>query len=647
MSETRPEAPTEFQDGFTWRTVVGAIFIALFMIPGGMYLGLVAGMGVGDAAEWVTIVLFAELARRSYQPLRKQEVYVLYYVAAALTSALAIEKGLSGGPFGGLIWTAYFSQSEQASPIAAGIPGWAVPVAGSPGLVGRELWHPDWWVPIGFLVLIEFCSRLGWMGLGYALFRITSDVEKLPFPYASVAASGATALAEAGTETWRWRIFSAGTVIGLLFGALYIGLPVITGILTGTAVQIFPIPFADYTVAVENLLPGAIVGISLSLGNIIFGMVLPFEIVLGAAVSSVLASIVLNPILVKSGLMPNYVLGSNGFLTKLTADMDFWLSVGIGINLAVATLGIMLVIKAFREHRKKRAESKYTLVTPAGRGDIPIQIALCVWLVATLTLVYVCHRLVPGFPLWILAFFGLLWTPINSYISARMIGLTGRGVGFPLLREASVVGSGYPGTDVWFAPLPIQDHGWAAQRFREVELTGTKFGSIVKAEILMFPLMLIASFAFWAFFWKTNPLPSSQFPYANRFWPIQAQMQAALMQMNRTEGANWFKDAIKPVLIGWGYAGGLGIYALCALFKLPSLFFYGFAGGIGAFPAITLPQLLGAWIGKRFFSRKYGAETWGQYAPVLFAGFACGSGLVSMIAISLALIAKAVSKLPY
>src|SRR5580704_6919578 len=75
----------EFAEGLTLKTVIGAIFIALFMLPGGLYLGLVAGQGVGDAAEWVTIVLFAEIARRSYQPLRRQEIYILYYMAASLT----------------------------------------------------------------------------------------------------------------------------------------------------------------------------------------------------------------------------------------------------------------------------------------------------------------------------------------------------------------------------------------------------------------------------------------------------------------------------------------------------------------------------------------------------------------------------------
>lgn len=94
-----PEEAPEFEEGLTLKTVLGAIFIALFMLPGGLYLGLVAGQGVGDAAEWVTIVLFAEVARRSYKPLKKQEIYVLFYIAASLTTVINADRGLAGGPF--------------------------------------------------------------------------------------------------------------------------------------------------------------------------------------------------------------------------------------------------------------------------------------------------------------------------------------------------------------------------------------------------------------------------------------------------------------------------------------------------------------------------------------------------------------------
>lgn len=647
---TASEPPQKFEDGFTLKSIIGAIFIALIMLPGGMYLGLVAGQGVGEAAEWVTIVLFAEVARRSFNPLRKQEIYVLFYLATALTSAIAIDRGLAGGPFSGLVWNAFFATSNEAAPIAGQIPRWAVPDPTSAAIVQRELWHPQWFTPILLLLITDFCGRLSWMGMGYALFRVTSDVEKLPFPYAPVAASGATALSEAGTESWRWSIFSTGTVIGLLFGAIYVGIPVITGTIFGRSIQIFPIPFADYTVQMEAIAPAAIVGLSFSLGNILVGFVLPYQILLGAAVASVLGMVILNPILYANGLLPNYRLGSDALRTKLSVDMDFWLSVGIGINFSIAILGIFLVLKSVKEAKRVRKEQRFSLAPPEGRGDLPIWIALGAWALATVVLIAICHHFVPRFPLWILVFFGFLWSPLNSYISARMIGITGRGVGFPYIKEASVVASGYQRVDVWYAPIPIADHGWAAQRFREVELTGTKFTSILKAEALMFPIVMVTSFMFWSFFWNANALPSSQFPFAQKFWPLHAATQSVIMQINvprDNETTNWFANAIKPAYIGFGMLGGLATFGLFSLFKLPILFFYGFAGGLGLFPANTLPQFLGAWFGHKYMKKRYGEENWMRYAPVLLAGFSCGTGLVSMLSISMALIAKAVAKLPY
>jgi hypothetical protein len=643
--------PEKFEDGFTLKTVLGAIFIALFMLPGGMYLGLVAGQGVGEAAEWVTIVLFAEVARRSYSPLKKQEIYILFYIAASLTVVANAERGLAGGPFSHLIWNAYFVGSAAAAPISDMIPAWAVPPAGSAGLLNRELWNPDWWRPITLLVVTDLCGRLSWMGLGYALFRLTSDVEKLPFPYAPVAASGATALSEAGTESWRWGIFSTGTVIGLMFGFVYISVPVITGTLFGESFEILPIPFADYTTNVQNILPAAIVGLSFGLGNVLVGFVLPYQIVLGSMLASVFAMIFMNPLLYRAGLLPNYRPGSDALLTKLTVDMDFWLSVGIGVNIAVAIIGIGLVVRAFRDFRKANREKGFSLAPPPpGRGDLPIYLAVGAWLVATTILIMLCRWLVPSFPVWILLFFGYLWSPMNSYISARMMGITGRPVSFPYIKEASIVASGYQRVDAWYAPIPLADHGWVAQRFREVELTGTKFTSILKAEALMFPLVILSSFLFWSFFWSANPLPSAQFPYAQRFWPIQAQMAAVMQQINvpRPEGeVGWFAQAIKPWYIFGGTAGGLALYGMFSFFRAPVLLFYGFAGGLGLFPANTIPQFLGAWFGRKYLARRYGAETWARYAPVLLAGFSCGTGLMSLMSIAIALIARAVARLPY
>ena len=57
--------------------------------------------------------------RRSFLPMRRQEIYILYYTAAMLSNLLLADRGISGGPFGDLIWLQYFVQSTQAKIIAA------------------------------------------------------------------------------------------------------------------------------------------------------------------------------------------------------------------------------------------------------------------------------------------------------------------------------------------------------------------------------------------------------------------------------------------------------------------------------------------------------------------------------------------------
>ena len=65
-----------FVDGFSRRTVLGALFVAVVMMPGAIYLGLVAGQTLGPAAEWVTIILFAELGDDGTAAVRVVPVYL-------------------------------------------------------------------------------------------------------------------------------------------------------------------------------------------------------------------------------------------------------------------------------------------------------------------------------------------------------------------------------------------------------------------------------------------------------------------------------------------------------------------------------------------------------------------------------------------
>ena len=63
---------------------------------------------------------------------------------------------------------------------------------------------------------------------------------------------------------------------GLAFGSIYLFLPVISGALTGTAIQIFRFHFLDFTSKTGLYLKAVATGISWDFGNIITGMVMPF-----------------------------------------------------------------------------------------------------------------------------------------------------------------------------------------------------------------------------------------------------------------------------------------------------------------------------------------------------------------------------------
>ena len=636
-------AAAPYEDGFSIRVVLGAIFVGLVMMPGSIYMGLIAGQTLGPAAEWVTIILFTEVARRALVTLKRQEVYILYYVAAGL-AATVVAANLAGGPFTRFIWNQFLVRSPQAEAmgIADDIPSWAVPRPESPALTHRLLFHHDWLIPILLVLIGQVLGRMNWFGMGYLLFRLTSDAERLPFPLAPITAAGATALAETTTKenSWRWPVFSTGSMIGIVFGAIYVGVPALTGLVLDKPLMILPIPFVDLSENFHGVLPASLAGLSFDLGMFLFAMVLPFPMVVGIFVSTIATSLFLNPILYKAGLLPGWRPGMNLLLTKFRTDMDFWMSIGIGTALAVAVLGIARCIRSgvFRLGR--------VLPRPEGRGDFPLYMALLLYVSATSIYVAICHTLVPDFPLWMLVFFGFIWTPLNSYISARMIGLTGRPVAFPFLREASFILARYEGVDVWFAPIPLGDYGRVAQQFRVLELTKTKITTVIKAEMLIVPVSLACSFLFWSFFWYLEEIPSSTYPFTARMWPFFARNQCLFMTAT-SSGTKWLLQAIKPPLIACGFAGGLALYAVLSLLGLPALFFYGLVGGVAGWPNTAIPMFIGACVGRYVIAKRLGAEKWRRYVPVLCAGYACGVGLVGMLAVGISIISRAVSGLPF
>ncbi|MCE5238738.1 OPT/YSL family transporter [bacterium] len=644
------EAPETYKDGFGWKTVLGALFIGFVMMPGSIYLGLMVGQTMGPAAEWTTIILFTEIARRSFTVLSKQEVYLLYYVAGGLAAGGGT-LGLSGGPFAGLVWN-QFLRSPSVAPAGLGeqVPNWVAPPSTSEAVLRRTFMHPDWIPAILVLIATMVFSRFAWFTFGYVLFRLTSDGEKLPFPMAPVAAQGATALAEASSkeETWRWRIFSIGSMIGVAFGLLYIGIPTLSGVVLLQPIQILPIPFVDFTQGTERILPGAAIGIGTNISTIFGGFVLPFWMVVGTFAAMV-ATMIVNPIAAATGHLPTWRPGMESMRTIWAGSIDIWLSFGIGTAFAVAALGIIKMVAGWRAASAEGRKMGFGFGTPPpGRGDFSVIWCMVIFFLCTTGYVILTRYLVPDFPIYFVLFFGYIWTPFESYINARMVGLTSQAVAIPMLRQATFIFSGYKGIKVWFAPIPLSNYGGTAQSFRSVELTGTKFTSLVKAEVLMFPILLVCSFIFWSYIWRLNPIPSVYYPYTQKFWDYEA-MNSWLWMTSTTEGParEMFLRAIKPSLMVGGLGFGLIAYYLLSWLNVPVLTIYGFIRGLGTIPHYIIPEFAGALIGRYYLRKRFGEDNWKRWPPVLLAGLSCGMGLIGMLTIAVSLLKSSITEMPF
>jgi hypothetical protein len=655
ISDFTPEISEKFEEGFNLKVLIASLFIGLIMLPGSIYLGLITGGGLGGAAQWVAVILLAEIAKRSFVQLKKQEVYILYILSGTIMSSAALlgTAGLilPGGAFAQLIWNQYIIQSPYAHffHLAHYLPGWVAPHPGSAALIKRTFFSSVWLTPILIIIASTILYQITSFSLGYVLFRLTSDREKLLFPMAPVAAEGATALAETTgkKEGWRWRIFSISAMIGLIFGAIYIVVPAVTGLFMAKPLQLIPIPWVDLTPQISSMFPASMLGFATDIGVIIIGFVLPFWVVVGMFVASILSQTIGNPILYKMGMLKNWEYGMSAIPTNIVTTMNFWINAFIGIGITVGLIGILtMFFTTFRKKNNKDYTKEQTSL-PEGRGDYPIPFAILIWFIATLLYVVLCHKLVPSFSVMVFVFFGFILTPFLSYASARMFGTTGSptGVSFPFVKESTFLmssyASGYKGSSIWFAPVPYNDFGGMPQGFRQLELTKTKFTSWYKAQIAAVVIMLLCGLLFWSIIWHFAPIPSSTYPYAQMIWPMNALFNT-LWATSTLGRSSWLMHSLNVKYIFGSTLTGFILFGILSLTTLPISFFYGLVAGIVTMPQFAIPMFIGALLSRFYFSKKIGKETWARYAPIILAGYYCGEGLIGMFAVAIALIVKTI-----
>ena len=683
------DTPTEYRDGFGWTTVIGIIFCGLVMMPGSIYLGLMTGGDMTSAATWVTVILFSQVARRAMKPLSKQNLVTLLYATRFMMTGYML---MPGGPMGPLIFRAYLINSDAAREqgMSDAFPSWWVPGPDSPGIIERNLLHIDWMIPIALVAFIMIISVIKKYTIGYFFYRLTSDIERLPFPLAPIQAQGAMAMAEedsgkkkktflkrfgkaeskededkddapAGKTYSRWRLFSLGAIIGIAFGMVLVGVPAITGLILEEPVFIIPQPFVDLTNMTEGFLPAAPTGATLDLGIILLGFVIPFWAVIGTAIA-VGVTFLVNPILYKMGVLTTWQPGMDTINTQFSNHVDFWMSFSIGTAIGIAIVSIFSVIRAFHESAKERRAAKNEApkdiwATPKGRGDYPLWMAAIGYVIAATALIIVVNQLIPQLPLIFLLLFSFVYIPLMSYVNARLSGISGQDVEIPFIREGAFILSGAKGIDIWLAPVPTENYGGIAQALRVNELTGVSLVSLIKAEVVAIPVLFACSIFFWAFIWKSNEVPSSFFPTAEIRWELISK-QATLLYSSTfvPEGQDpeavdirdsEFMKAIKPGIIGGSAIGTVILFTLLTTFGLPVMLIYGFVRGIGDLPHYLVLELVGAMIGRYYFQKKFGPNNFLRMAPTILAGYFTGVGLIGMGSIALNLIKQAVTGSPF
>jgi hypothetical protein len=642
------EVPDTFEEGYNISSLIGTLFVAAVMVPGALYMELVAGTGIGGAAQWVTVLLFVEVAKRANAKLSRAQLFILFYM-----SGMIMGRSVYGTP----LYTQFLVRSDAAisTGVAAGIPTWVAPA--NLDELPRTFLSKAWLPFLGLFLFREIMSRIDTAVLGYGLFRLTSDIERLPFPMVPVGAQGILAMAEqvegsakAAGSNVRWRMFCVGSGIGMIFGLVYMGLPTITGSFFDNPLMVFKIPFADFTAYTEDFLPAVATGMSFDMGNLILGMTLPYFSMLGSFIGLIF-TFIMNPILYANGMMPTWKQGDDTVTTLFANNVDFYFSFQIGVSLAIAIYGIAVAIMTVRRNRDTAAgkQSMEEIDRRSKlRGHVPGKWVCLSYIVTCSSYILLSGWLIDWHPgvMAVLFFFGFLYTPLISYVTARLEGLAGQVIEIPFITELAFIMSGYTGVKIWFMPIPKSNYGVQVVNYKQAELLGCKFGSIWKAQFFLFPVIIISTILFSSFIWSLAEIPSAVYPFTMEIWDLNAK-NACLLYSSTLGEYSQFSEALGF----WRFFSGLGsaavVMSILGWFGAPTMLFFGVVRGLGqTAPHTVVPNFIGAIIGKYYFERKFGRE-WRKMIPVVSSGFFVGTGLISMLSVGIVFLSKAISTVSY
>ena len=638
----------EFKPGFTPRTALAILFASAMILPVSIYLSLVSGGGLASAAVYVTAILLSEIAVLTGNPLTTQEMFIIYsMVGIAATAA----------PFEGLVYRSYFVRSPitwsfkdpyTGKPLPEVIPTWWVPRYDSPVHELRTFFAPEWLIPILLLVGGYFMYVFYDISLTFLFSYLYIEIEKLPFPFASVQAEMSSTLAERDPK--KLRVFILSAMVGLIYSTLLYGVPTLSYGMTGIRVELIPIPWIDLTsgyMGIENILPGAVFGIATDILAFLGGTLISFDTALYMLIGSIATWVIGNhlALTVFAHWFPEWVeewIPASGLAyVYQRASIRVWIAPHIGFTLAVSIIVLARSYKSIIRAIKSLAKlSKVEKAT-----GYPSPKILLLWYAGTVILsVIVFHALVGlDFPIWLSLLVALGWSFMDSLIRTRTIGETGYSISIPYVWQATILVSGYKGIEPWLT-APIVSAAavpYWTQSMKAAYLTKTRLSDFFKAFIFTAIVFFVMSFVYVQFYWSIAPIPSSVYPQTLISWPVQAASSCLWIS------GQIFKFRSETLIYPFALMLSVGIIGE-ALSKMGIPFsLIGLLTGTYILPTSAVPTFIGAFISKYLAPKVVGKEWWNENKALIVAGVAAGEGILIGLATAIVMVSKATWILPF
>jgi len=627
-SEIKSKAST-LKTGFTWRVLLVLVGTILIFVPLNIYSSFLTGTVQGSVAVFFITLLVVELIKMSGLSLSKQETLFLYYAAGWGGASLPV--------FYVLIYRSYFVHSPFAwayevngKPLATLVPAWMAPPYNSPAYALRTVFQGAFLVPLLVYSISFTLSIIADVGISSFIAHILVEELNYPFPYAMIDTSMATFLAERELSTARYFIFS------FMVGAIFGGLVYIPYILFGS--RLIPVPFADATTWIQEILPGAVLAIPTTLSAYVGGMIMPFKAAIWMLISSIIVWDILNSLFVTTfrNFAPDwareYIKGMGLVAIQNRSYLRLWIGPQLGFSVAIVLYVIFRIRKTLWSifsaiFSKKSSDS--LLLSPKA--------SLLLFVTASSLGIVFYHFLVPEIPIWLPIFSSFIFSPFLGMASAVSQGEIGFGIpSSPHLWKSFV-----------FLSTPSNFTLYQGFAFDLPAGGGSApgFSQQVKASLMteahpkdLFKIWLIGAFLSQMvgllavdFFWRVAPIPSSAYPTT-----VYGFLGSAFVDsMFTTRIVNIsFNTVIYPMLIlllvlfVGNYVESKGLFISCigiifGLFSTPNL-------------GLFIGSLISAYLMPRFI----GKETWDKVKGFVIAGEITGEGLAISIGIGLGILAK-------